>query len=60
MQVPPWKVRCPICREFFQPRHAGQVRCSDPICRRNGAFVDEFDKSEREMTRIAILLEDDV
>jgi hypothetical protein len=57
MQIPPWKLRCPVCRNFFQPRHAGQIRCDDGVCRKNCAFIDEYDRKERELTKIVILLE---
>ena len=38
----PWKMKCPVCNEFFQPTHAGQKRCTDPICRKR-ANVPEIE-----------------
>ena len=28
----PYKVRCPVCKDFFQPRHASQLLCGCKDC----------------------------
>lgn len=29
---PPYKVKCLVCKEFFQPRHASQLLCECKGC----------------------------
>lgn len=30
--VLPYKVKCPVCKNFFKPRHASQVLCENADC----------------------------
>jgi len=59
MKMPPWKVRCPVCHEYFQPRHAAQWRCTDSECRKKSAAVEDVLEFGLERKRIEALLGED-